>query len=260
MILRPAERVNGRISLQRADVTALVPVWTHEGRSLGQADVCAYEIEGRRFVVKDFRPRPWLIRRGWGRWVLRREWNRLERLQGIVGIPRLLGWVDGDAFAMEWIVGERLPHSRHGVLEPPFFERLERLVAEMHARGVAHGDLRRKNVLADRDQRPYLIDFATAHLTGANFLRRRLFERICRIDRLKIIELKADYCPNALTEDERRSLEDRPLSLRLGHFARKKLYRPFIKPSRWRRRWKRLRALLFGRRPEGQGPPEDRSR
>jgi predicted Ser/Thr protein kinase len=257
MIPSPTQKKNSVLSPRRGDITTLVPVWVHEGRSLGQADVCAYEIEGRRLVVKDFRPRPWLVRRWWGRWVLRREWKRLERLQGIAGIPRLFGWVDADAFAMEWIAGERLPHSRHGVLEPPFFERLERLVAEMHARGVAHGDLRRKNVLADRDQRPYLIDFATAHLTGANFLRRRLFERICRIDRLKIIELKADYCPDALTEDERRSLEDLPLSLRLGHFARKKVYRPFIKPSRWRRRWKRIRAFLFGQRPKDPSPPDD---
>lgn len=250
-----SEKSTGCKSLSRRLLQCDVPVWVHEGRSLSQADVCAYEIEGRRFVVKDFRQRPWLVRRWWGRWVLRREWKRLERLQGVVGIPRLLSWVDEDAFAMEWVEAERLPHSRHSFLEPMFFERLEKLVAEMHAHGVAHGDLRRKNILVDREQNPYLIDFATAILASSDSLRRRLFERICRIDRLKVIELKQSFCPESLTDDEQRCLENLPLSLRLGHFSRKRIYRTFIKPRRWRRRWHKIRRFFLGHPPENQDPP-----
>jgi len=89
--------------LDRNTLVGAIPIRLHQGRSLVQADVCGYEIEGQRIVVKDFKPRPWLIRRWWGRWVLRREWERLERLQGIAGIPRLIGWIDEDAFAMEWL-------------------------------------------------------------------------------------------------------------------------------------------------------------
>jgi len=239
-------------TVSRDVLKRLTPVWVHRGRSLGQADVCAYETEGRRLVVKDFRRRPWWVRRWWGRWVLRREWARLERLQGISGIPRLLGWVDADAFAMEWIEGDRLPRRKDHFLRPIFFERLERLVAEMHARGVGHGDLRRKNILVDKGQNPYLIDFATACLAGPKRRHRHILERYCAVDRLKVAELKQAYCPDSLTNDERRSLDRLPLLLRFGSLVRKRVYRPFIKPRRWRHRWERLRRFLFGRRPDAK--------
>jgi len=231
------------------------PVWVHEGRRVVQPDVCGYEIEGRRLVVKDFRRRPWLVRRWWGRWILRREWVRLERLQGIVGIPRLLGWVDGEAFAMEWIAGERLPHLRSGSLEPAFFDRLAQLVGEMHARGVSHGDLRRKNILADREGRPYLIDFATAFLVGPSRRSQRLFRSLCEIDCLTLLKLKSHYCSDSLTDEERRCLEEQPLVLRFGRFLRKRIYRPF-KPRHIRRRWEKIREFLFGQRPERRDPPD----
>lgn len=236
-------------SLDRSTLTQRKPAWTHEGRRFTQADVCGYEIEGRRFVVKDFRPRPWLVRWFLGRWVLRREWERLERLQGIRGIPRLLGWIDADAFAMEWIEGDRLPHRKHGSLDPVCFDRLAELVAAMHERGVSHGDLRRTNVLLDAGQQPYLIDFATAALAGAGGHKRSFFKRVCDVDRLTVLKLKAYYCPGALTEEERHRLEEQPVSLRVGRFLRKKVYRPF-KPRHMQRRWARWRTILFGKKED----------
>ncbi|MCX8038482.1 MAG: phosphotransferase [Candidatus Sumerlaeia bacterium] len=230
------------------------PVWLHRGRSFTQPNVCGYEIEGRRFVVKDFRPRLWPIRRLWGRWILRREWARLTALQGLAGIPRLLGWVDADAFAMEWIHGERLPHRKQNWLEPVFFDRLMALVEAMHARGISHGDLRRKNILVTRDQQPYLIDFATAYQAGPTPRSRRWLAKLCEVDRLTVLKLKAYYCPDALTADERQCLDDQPLSLRLGRFLRKRIYRP-VKPRRWRQRWARWRRALFGR-PDSQADGE----
>ncbi len=231
--------------LLRTPIQPLLPVWLHEGRSITQPNVCGYEIEGRRFVVKDFRPRPWLIRRLWGRWILRREWARLEALQGIAGIPRLLGWVDDDAFAMEWVHGERLPHRKQNWLEPVFFDRLLALVEAMHARGISHGDLRRKNILVTRDQQPYLIDFATAFQAGPTPRSRRWFAQLCEVDRLTVLKLKGYYCPDALDSDEQQRLDDQPLALRFGRFLRKRIYRP-VKPRRWRQRWARWRRALFG--------------
>jgi len=226
------------------------PKWTHRGRRFTQADVAGYEIEGRRLVVKDFRPRPCLVRRWWGRWILRREWERLERLQGLAGIPRLLGWVDEDAFAMEWIEADRLPLRKDGSLEPAYFDRLAALVEAMHARGVSHGDLRRKNVLVDAGQRPYLIDFATAALAGSGRHKGRLFERLCEVDRLTVLKLRVYYCPGSLTEVQQRQLAEQPVALRVGRFLRKKVYRP-LKPRQLRRRWARWRACLFGAGDEG---------
>jgi len=221
-----------------------------------QPNVCGYEIEGRRFVVKDFRPRPWLVRRWWGRWVLRHEWARLKRLQGIAGIPRLLGWVDDEAFAMEWIAGERLPHRKQGSLEPVFFDRLAQLVEAIHARGLSHGDLRRKNILVDREQQPYLIDFATAFLVKPERRSGRLFARLCEVDRLTVLKLKAYYCPDTMSDEERRRLEAQPLALRFGRFLRKKVYRP-VKPRRMRRRWAKIRRFFSGKPSEGEEPPDE---
>jgi hypothetical protein len=221
----------------------------HCGRRVVQPDVCGYEVGGRRFVVKDFGPRPWLVRRWWGRWVLRREWRRLERLRDIDGVPRLLGWIDADAFAMEWLDADRLPRQKDHTLAPLFFERLERLVDAVHARGISHGDLRRKNILVDRQQRPYLIDFATAFYVGASARSRRLFDRVCEVDRLTVLKLKAYYCPDSLTDDERLCLEHQPWTLRAGRFLRKRVYRP-LKPRHVRRRFARLRDWLAGRRTQ----------
>ena len=233
--------------LDRRSLAQLTPAWVHKGRAMGQADICAYAAAGRRFVVKDFRRRPWLVRRWWGRWILRREWERLEQLQGIAGIPRLLGWVDRDAFAMEWVEAERLPHLKDGSLLPVFFDRLAQLVGEVHARGVSHGDLRRKNVLVDHQQRPYLIDFATAFRARSSRRSQRLFEHLCQVDRLTVLKLKKHYCPESVTDEERRQLDEQPMALRVGRFLRKKVYRP-LKPRHWRRRRARLREFLSGRK------------
>ncbi len=186
--------------------------------------------------------------------MLRREWARLERLQGIAGIPHLLGWVDEEAFAMEWITGERLPHLRHNYLEPVFFDRLAQLVADMHSRGVSHGDLRRKNILVDREQRPYLIDFATAMVARPGRRGRRLFDHLCEVDWLTVLKLKEYYVPEKLTEDEQRRLEDQPLILRMGRFVRKKIYRPF-KPRHLRRRWAAIKEFFSGKPANGRKPP-----
>ena len=251
---------SNHVSVTRRDVDRLTPFWTHEGRSLTQANVYAYEIEGRRVAVKDFGCRPWPIRRWWGRWVLRREWNRLERLRDVAGIPQPIGWVDSDAFVMEWVDAERMPYLEENSLEPAFFDRLGELIANMHACGVAHGDLRRKNILVDGAQNPYLVDFATAFLAGPGRHRQRMFQRICRIDDLKVVKLKSDYCPDGLTDAERQLLaRSDPLLLRIGHFFRNSVYRPFIKPKRWRRRWKRLRGAFSCRCGDGEKESERNS-
>lgn len=231
--------------IDRQELSRAKRAWVHEGRRILQADVLGYEIGDTRIVVKDFARRPWFIRWFWGRWVLRREWRRLEQLQGIDGVPRLLGWVDCDAFAMEWIDAQRLPHRKDNQLGPEFFDRLRLLVEQMHARGVGHGDLRRKNILVGSDGKPHLVDFATAFVLGPSRRSRCLFEKICEIDRLTVLKLKEYYCPESLTESERSQLEAQPVALRIGRILRKKVYRP-LKPRRLRRRWTRLRRFLFG--------------
>lgn len=63
----------------------------------------------------------------------------------------------------------------------------------MHAAGVAHGDLKRKeNTLVGRDETPYLIDFGIASLRsdGAHYINRIRFDQMRQMDLNAYIKLK----------------------------------------------------------------------
>lgn len=118
-------------------------------------------------VVKDYAPRSWPVRTTIGRWLNGREMRVYRRLEGIPGVPRLLGRVDRDAFAVEYRPGLLLGRSLRGQLPDEFMAELESSVRAMHARGVIHLDLRhRSNVLAGSDGHPVIIDFASALVVG----------------------------------------------------------------------------------------------
>lgn len=107
-------------------------------------------------------PLAWL-----GRLLARRESHFLGQLSGIPGIPGLLGAVRcttllRHAVARQYVPGHPLG-SRERVADD-FFPRLEGLLAEMHARGIAYVDLhKRENVIAGDDGQPYLIDFQVSY-------------------------------------------------------------------------------------------------
>lgn len=173
-----------------------------------------------RAVLKDYGAGP-----GWfGRWLgpllIRREIQALERLAGLDGIPALYARVDARAVLIEHLPGRPWPQAEPS---PSAFERLEALVTAMHERGVAHCDLRSpSNILVDRDDRPYLVDFVARVRRGSpwNLPWNRLFEEFCRADRNALAKLKVRYAPELATADERdrarhRGLLDR-LARRLG--------------------------------------------
>lgn len=115
------------------------------------------------------------------RWVaralLRRERRALRRLAGLSGVPALLEseeWESYRAAPSDGVApnGEEVLLRAyldgvplHAAQELPldFFERLEELVRELHARGVCHNDLHKEpNVLVGADRRPHLLDFQLA--------------------------------------------------------------------------------------------------
>jgi hypothetical protein len=117
----------------------------------------------RSFVVKDFKPRGWLVRGILGPFLVWRELRAYRALAGHPDVPRLIGRIDARAFAVEYRPGQKMSRRLAGTLPADFLPRLEKAIREMHARGVAHLDLRhRSNVLADAAGRPVLIDFASA--------------------------------------------------------------------------------------------------
>jgi hypothetical protein len=123
--------------------------------------LCVHGVDGIQ-VVKDFAAGGPFARL-FGSWLIRRELRAYEQLAGHPAVPRLLGRIDGRAFALEYRPGQIMGPGLSGRVPERFISELREAVREMHARGVVHLDLRhRSNALADADGHPVLIDFASA--------------------------------------------------------------------------------------------------
>lgn len=154
----------GRVGVDRSALAHSTERILNRGR-WGNPDVLLVRTEGGLVVVKDFAPRRVWIRYGLGRWLLGREARAYLRLEGLPGVPRLLGRIDPDALVLEYRPGVLLSRSLAGKLPRPFLSELEAAVAAMHRRGVVHLDLRhRSNILAGEDGHPVVLDFASAIL------------------------------------------------------------------------------------------------
>ncbi len=159
-------------------------------------------------VLKDYNRCDRLFALLVGRLLVWRETSALAQLNGIPGVPRLLRRVGPRAFLMEYLRGADKARKQAVTAQPAFFERLRDLVDRIHARGVAHCDMRRSgNILVDGDGQPYLVDFVSCaflrpwwHPLGW------LFPRLCQADRDAIIKLKHRAAPELLNEEERTRL------------------------------------------------------
>lgn len=150
-------------------------------------DVWQIPWRGRDIVVKDFWPRRPLVRATVGRVVTAREARAWRALGDHPAVPRFHGVIDAWAFAVEYRPGQRLS-SQRGV-GAGFLDALEAALAEMHARGVVHLDLKhRDNVLqADADGAPVLIDFGSAlAFRPGSLLARLVLPPLAWIDRLAL--------------------------------------------------------------------------
>jgi len=96
------------------------------------------------------------------RWFLRHEYLTYRRLTGISGIPHCYGFFQGRYLVLENVEAQTL---RDGNIRDRnvFFAELLAIIESIHERGVAHGDLKRKdNILVTHDSRPCLIDFGVS--------------------------------------------------------------------------------------------------
>ena len=210
--------------------------------------------DGEVCLCKDYTGKPLWVRRLVTRRVLKHEYRVLTRLNDLSETPSAISLDNPDILMMEYM-DHALPLPDQRTCEagsyPPigFFHHLTRSVTAMHAHGVAHGDLRRKNILyRPNSESPVLIDFATACTvpSSGSFLRRRLFDLMARMDLVTVLKIQASYYPSSLNADQRALLEDVPWCLRVGRFFRKNIYRRWLKRRKWRRRLDRWHQ----RRPE----------
>ena len=172
-------------------------------------DLRLVQLNDRRVIVKDFDRSDALFRKLVAPILIRRELGALRILDGIDGVPRLIGRVDRYAIAMEHIPGRSLDRIEPGTLTPEFYTRLREIVDQMHARGVAHCDLRsRGNVVLGDDGDPYIVDFAACVFRGRglNPFIRWVFHQFVLADRNAALLIKKRLSPELLTDEDRDAL------------------------------------------------------
>lgn len=164
---------------------------------------------------------------GWlGRWLGRRESHYLGRLEGVEGIPQLLDRRGDSTLLREFIPGVNLREFGRQKVDEDFFPRLKAILADVHARGIAHNDLSKpENVLVATDGRPILIDFQIAkEATFARWpllgrLGRRLIRYFQGVDAYHLQKLYRRYRPLDFTSEERDAMRRRKGSLLRIHHA-----------------------------------------
>ena len=138
------------------------------GQILGksnQGEVRRFKVDGRELAIKMPKGRGlgWRIRQA----TLKREYQAYRRLKGIPGLAHCHGLVDDTWLVLDYIEGRPFRDTKLEDAEA-FFSRLLEVIETMHARGVAHGDLKRKdNLLITADEQPVILDLGAATLAGA---------------------------------------------------------------------------------------------
>ena len=173
------------------------------GSFLGKPDVSRVEAGGQVLMVKDVKGKPALFRWTIGLWLIDKEWKIYSRLAGIRGIPKPVQRLDRFAFATEFVSGRPVPRGES--LPASFYDRLGKILREIHSRGVVHLDLRHKgNILLSETQEPILIDFNSSFAFGEKgLLRRVLFPVLQWIDTGGFLKLKERASPELMTPEER---------------------------------------------------------
>lgn len=168
-----------------------------------QASVYLYDANGRRYVVK--------AALGAGvhgrlrRWMLKREYEAYRRLDGFAGSPACYGLLDERYLVLDHIAGKSLRETKIGD-RAMFFDRLFDHIKEMHRRGVAHADLKRRdNLLVVDGGSPCLVDFGAAIVRKPGFapINHYLYRLAQRFDYNAWAKLKYQGRMEELTPEDR---------------------------------------------------------
>ncbi len=132
-----------------------------------QGVVYLFDENDRRLVIKVASgrgPMRWLRRR-----MLRNEFKAYSRLAGLPGCPYCYGLIGGRYLVLEYLEGQSL---RQGEAEDrsKYYAELFCLIGELHRRGIAHFDLKRKhNLMVLAGSSPGIVDFGVSVVRKGGF-------------------------------------------------------------------------------------------
>ncbi len=132
-----------------------------------QSKVWVFAEHDPPLVIKT--PRSRGLGRWLSRWSIRREHRVYQRLEGVPGVPHCYGLFGGAWLVLAYQPGAKI-RGRYvrtpGATTPsPAVAGLRHTIAAMHARGVAHTDLKRHdNIILTPEGEAVVIDFGTALL------------------------------------------------------------------------------------------------
>lgn len=182
------------------------PVQVLRQRSGTRPEVRLLRADDRQVVVKDYGGGGRMLKL-LGLCLLPRERRAYQRLHSLAGIPTCVG---GTRYTISVEYRQSVAAHAAGpeLLTPWFFQRLRALIDEMHACGVAHGDLKRlDNIRVTPDGEPVIIDFSTAFLSGSSPTSALVMPHLMDEDIRAIYKIKRRRAPHLLTAEEERFLD-----------------------------------------------------
>ncbi len=139
---------------------------------------------------------------------LNRELEIYKKLKGIDGIPNCFGMTWRGELILEYIEGQSYRDKQYELAgDQSFFQKLLDLILNIHNEGVAHGDLKRKdNILVNKDNEPFLIDFGTGISIDKSKgpIKRFIFRFLKSTDLNAWIKHKYNRRYEDISEDDRR--------------------------------------------------------
>jgi hypothetical protein len=176
-------------------ISSLTPAKALAGRNVTKADMLFYSCGDIDVAVKDYGPRPWIIRQTIGRLMIGREAAAYRATRGLPGIPRYHGRLGPFALATEWIDGRPLSEMAGEALPEGFFRGALGILDDLHRHGIALGDLHHRDLLALPDGSARIVDLATAMVLGESPgpLRRAIFARLRDQDRVALARMRARF-------------------------------------------------------------------
>jgi len=196
-------------------------------------EVVLINYNGRKAILKDYNQADPLFRMLVGPILAFREARALRLLKGQPGIPQLINTLGYHAVLMDYVDGVTTKELKtSGQVDPEVFNRIYKLVDEIHRRGIAHCDLRSGgNTIITASGQPYFVDFvAYVARSKWNLPWLWVFNKFCIADEIAVARMKQRLLPDNLTVQEKKNLmldKNHPL----GRFARK-VGKTFTKLSR----------------------------